>query len=375
MDLDLRLRELARIQGAPTPVVSVYLNTHWSDERQRERVRLFLKNEIRKARARAEDSPGLDSDLDWVQAEAQALIEQARSPEARGVALFACQGLGLREVLPVRVRFDNTFVIADAPLLRPLAAALEKTPAALVVFVDTESARLIPLMAEGAGEAVSLQSDVPGHHRQGGWALLAQSRYQRHIQEHRGRHFEAVACALVNLAKRGDVRQIVMAGELRNVVLFEKHLPGGIAERIAGRITGARHESAGILLDRAARFLGRLDGEETAAVDAVLTEAAKSGGAVAGLEETLEAVSRGAVRRLYMLKGFNQPGRACPECGSLKSGASRTCRLCGTTTKAAELGEVIVDRVIGTGGSVNMIEPHPGLESVGGVAALLRYPL
>jgi len=375
MDLDLRLRELAWVQGAPAPVVSVYLNTHWSDERQRERVRLFLKNEIRKARARAEGSPELDSDLDWVQAEGEALIEQTRFPEAHGVALFACRSLGLREVLPVRVPFENAFVVTDAPFLRPLATALEKTPSTLVVFVDSESARLIPLMAGGAGVEVSLQSDVPGHHRQGGWALLAQSRYQRHIQERRGRHFEAVSATLVNLVKGEGVRQIVMAGEPRNVALFKKHLPGGIAERIAGRITGARHESGAVLLDRAARFLGRPAGEETTAVDAVLTEAAKSGGAVAGLEETLEAVGRGAVRRLYLLRGFTQAGRACPECGSLQPGESRVCRLCGTATKATELGEAVVDRVIGTGGSVSVIEAHPGLEKVGGVAALLRYPL
>lgn len=376
MDLHARLTELAKIQNPPTSVVSVYLNTRWSDERQRERVRVFLKNEIRKARSRAGDSQHLNADLDWAQAQGESLIEQARFPDAHGVALFACQGLGLRELLPVRVPFENAFVVADAPFLRPLAALLEASPSALVVFVDTESAHLIPLTPEGAGEEVRLESDVPGHHRQGGWALLAQSRYQRHIQEHRGRHFEAVAAALVNLAKGEGVQQIVMAGEPRNVALFEKRLPRRTADRIVGRIAGARHESAGVLVRRAAEFLGERRGEgEASSVDAVLVEAAKSRGAVAGLEETLEAVSRGAVHRLYLLRGFSQPGRVCVECGWLQSGDGQKCRLCQKATKKAELGEAIVDRVIAAGGKVETIGNHPGLLGVGGVAALLRYPL
>ena len=198
MDVSARLTELAKIRGARTPVVSVYLNTRWADEHQTGTGPRLLKNEILRARR----AGGLDSDLDWIQAQGESLVTQARFPDAHGVALFACEGLGLRGIIPVAVPFENAFVVADPPFLRPLATALEEAPSTLIVFVDGESARLIPLSAEGAGEEVALQSDVPGRHRRGGWALLAQSRYQRHIQDHRGRHFEAVAEALVQLFGR-----------------------------------------------------------------------------------------------------------------------------------------------------------------------------
>ncbi|MBI4591547.1 MAG: hypothetical protein HY725_22205 [Candidatus Rokubacteria bacterium] len=375
MDFNRRLAELAKIKRAATPVVSVYLNTRWADEQQRDRVRVFLKNELRKAR-QAGAGRGVESDLAWIQAEAESLIEQARFTEAHGVALFACEGLGLRQILPLRIPFEDTFVVAEAPFLRPLAMLLEKIPSALIVFVDGESARLIPLNAEGAGEEVTLASEVPGHHRRGGWAQLAQSRYQRHIQAHRGRHFEAVAKALINLTEGNGVQRIVMAGEPRTLTAFRKRLPQRIADRIVGSVSGARHESASVLLGRAAEFLLHREGQgEGEAVDAVLTEAAKSRGAVAGLQETLEAVTRGAVHRLYLLKGFGEPGWVCAECGALGQGESPACRLCGGTTRAMELGEAIVDRVIATGGKVQTIGVHQGLARVGGVAALLRYPL
>jgi len=376
MDVSARLMELAKLRGThENPVVSVYLNTRWGDEHQRDRVRVFLKNEIRQARKSA-IAEGIGADLDWIQAEGEALITQARFPEAHGVALFTCRSLGLREVIPVRAPFENAFIVADAPSLGPLAVMLEETPFALIVFVEGESARLIPLTAEGAREEVVLQSQVPGRHRQGGWALLAQSRYQRHIQDHRGRHFEAVVEALIALTEESGVWRIVMAGEPRTIAVFQKRLPQRIAERVVGGIAGARHESAAVLVGRAAPFLAHLRGGEGAdAVEAVLTEAAKGGRAVAGLEETLEAVARGAVQRLYLLEGFRQPGFVCVECGGLQGGAEAACHLCGKPTRAAELGGAIVDRVIAAGGKVETVQIHQALARVGGVAALLRYPL
>jgi hypothetical protein len=52
-DLAARLSALSWMAPAPSPVVSVYLNTYWSNEHQRARARVFLKNEIRRARVGA----------------------------------------------------------------------------------------------------------------------------------------------------------------------------------------------------------------------------------------------------------------------------------------------------------------------------------
>ncbi len=374
MDLEARLAELSRISGAATPVVSVYLNTRWADEHQRERARVFLKNEL--ARARAAYRGVLDSDLDWIEAQGRALVEQALFPEAHGVALFACGVAGLREILPVRVPFEDAFVVADTPFLGPLAAVHELVPTAVIVFVDAESGRLVPVSAEGPGPEVALESDVPGHHRRGGWAQLAQSRYQRHIQDHRGRHFEAVSAALTHLVEGQGVKRIVLAGEPRNVAEFTKHVPERIADRITGTIAGTRHEPAHVLVERASDLLVRADLlEEAAAVDRVLVEAAKGGRAVAGLEGVLAAAGLGAIHVLYLLRSFREPGRACGECGALQPGETAACRVCRRPTKPVELGAALVDRVLATGGAVEAVELHAELARAGGVAARLRYSL
>ncbi|HET8575644.1 MAG TPA: hypothetical protein VFO18_00990 [Methylomirabilota bacterium] len=375
MDLREALTRLSRVTGAATPAVSVYLNTHWVDEHQRGRVRIFLKNELRKAR---EGGPrgASGADLDWIQEQGEALISQTRFPEARGVALFACEALGLREILPLRTPFTDTFVVSPAPMLGPLAALLEETPEALVVFVDAESARLIPLTPSGAGEEIALTNEPPAHPRPEGWPQRAYSHYRRHILDMRRSHFDAVAESLVGLAEGSDLQRLVLAGEPDNVAGLKRLLHPSLAERVVGTVAGARYEPAATIASRAAELLTHFEGERVAAdVDAVLTEASKGGKASVGVEPTLEAINRGAVQRLYLLKGFPEAGRACSGCGALQRGAAATCRLCGQPTKGVELAEAMADRALGAGGSVHWVDVHAALMRAGGVAARLRYPL
>ena len=374
MDLHARLTELGKIDRAPGPVVSVYLNTRWADEHQRNRVRIFLKNQLTEAR-RAPGPRPATADLNWIEEQGEALVNQTAMPETHGVALFACEPLGLREVLPSRVPFENSFTVAERPQLRPLLELGEGAPSTLVVFVDAETARLVPLTPTGAGEEVALVADVPGQHSRGGWAQMAQSRYQRHTQDHRARHFEAVVESLIGLMEGNGLRSIVLAGEPRNLAVFRKELPPRLASMVVGTVAGARHEAIGLIVDRAAEYLPHVQGQrEAESVDAALTEAAKRGKATAGLEATLDAVNRGAVHRLYVLKGWSTPGRRCGRCGTLQSGFSFTCPACGGEAGTVERGEAMAERVVAAGGSVETIEVHRPLAAAGGVAAALRYP-
>jgi peptide subunit release factor 1 (eRF1) len=374
MDLHARVTELGKIDRAPGPVVSVYLDTRWADEHQRNRVRIFLKNQLTEAR-RASGARPAPADLDWIEAQGDALVNQATMPEAHGVALFACEALRLREILPSRVPFENSFTVAERPQLRPLLELREGAPSSLVVFIDAESARLVPLTPTGAGEEVALVADVPGQHSRGGWAQMAQSRYQRHTQDHRARHFEAVVESLIGLMEGHGLRSIVLAGDPRNVAVFRKELPPRLAAAVIGTVAGARHEAMGLMVARAAEYLPHVQGQrEAEGVDAVLTEAAKRGKATAGLDATLEAVNRGAVHRLYVLRGWSTPGRRCGKCGTLQGGFSFTCPACGGEAVTVELGEAMAERVVAAGGSVETIEVHQPLTMAGGVAAALRYP-
>jgi len=370
-DVQARLAELAKLPPGSRPVVSVYLNTRWTDENQRERVRIFLKNHLREARA-AVERPA-DEDLDWIEAQGQRIIAQDAFPDASGVALFA-GGDGLRDVLPLRAAFEDAFVVSSTPFLRPFVPSAEEAVSALVVFVDGVSARLVALTSTGPGDEVTLEHEVPGRHRTGGWAALAQNRYQRHIEAHRDQHYQATAEAVAALVERHGLERIVLSGEARAVAIFREHLSTPLARRVAGVVSGARYESPAVIATRAAEFLARLDEHEDAgAVDRLLDAAAKGGRAVAGVAPTLEAVNRNAVQHLYMVRAFEQPGAVCERCGALQPPAPGRCQFCGAATRTAELGEAMVGRVLASGGEVSMIERHGGLADRDGVGAILRY--
>lgn len=366
MDARERMTELAKLPPAGRPVVSVYLDTRWTDEAQRERIRIFLRDRLREAHAAAEPRPSPD-DLEWIEEEGQRLLAGDTLRQAGGVVLFA-GGDGLREVLPIRAQLENTFVVNARFHLRPLAAALDEVVPALVVFVDGVHARLLALTPEGPADEVTLRSDVEGRHAATGWADRAQTRYQRHIEEHRGKHYEAVAGAVEDLAQRQGVRRIVLAGEARAVGLFRDHLSTELDGRVVGVVSAAGHEPMATIAGRAARHLARVDEQQDAeAVDRLLDAAAKGGRAVAGLEPTLEAVNRNAVQQLYLLPGFDRAGSVCQGCAALQRPIpSGRCVFCGDAVHPTELGEAMVGRVLASGGAVGLVDRHAALRAQGG---------
>jgi hypothetical protein len=374
LDVTTKLRELARIEPGLTPVVSVYLDTRWTDEHQRERVRAFLKDELRKAAATAHGE--LEAELAWIAAEGERVIRQELHPEAAGVAMFAGGPANLREILYLAVPFSDTFAVGERPRLRPLVDALGAAPRTAVLFVDRDRARLIALTEQGPMDEITMTNeDTVGQHRRGGFLLLLQSRYQRHIHVHRARHFDAVADVLTGLVDDYGLHAIVLAGEPRNLAVFRTHVPPRLADRLAGDVAGAQYEPSSVLAERALTLLRqRAAGEVAVEVDRVLVDAEGGGRATAGVDATVDAVNRGTVDRLYLLRGWDENGRVCAGCNALQRGVDATCRWCGAPTAALALGEAMVRRVVAAGGDVVSVDVHTGLARAGGVAALLRYP-
>jgi peptide subunit release factor 1 (eRF1) len=374
LDVAAKLQELARRTPGHVPVISVYLDTRWTDEHQRERVRVFVKNETRKAAAMAAGQ--LEGELAWIAAEGERLVRQEFHPDAAGVAMFVGGARDLREILSFAVPFPDTFTVAATPQLRPLVAALGEAPRAAVLFVDSESARLIALTEQGAAEEIALETtDAIGQHRRGGWLLLLQSRYQRHIHEHRKRHFDAVADALDTVVSHYGLRAIVLAGEARNLAVFRTHVRPPLAGRIVGDVAGARYEPSSVLAERALALIRhQAAGKEAAALDTVLVEAEGGGRASAGVDATIDAVNRGTVDRLYLLRTYVEDGHVCPHCHALQRPATAVCQWCSAVTHPVELGEAMVQRVLAADGDVASVGLHEGLARAGGVAALLRYP-
>ena len=68
MDTKKEIRALAKIPETDYPFISLYLNTKWEDEKQRERVRLFVKNELKEAKKIVSDDEKIRKSL-WSDSE------------------------------------------------------------------------------------------------------------------------------------------------------------------------------------------------------------------------------------------------------------------------------------------------------------------
>jgi protein required for attachment to host cells len=368
------LQRLAQVVPTDQPVISVYLHTRVHDEHHRDRVRVFVENESRRVAAMA--AGATEAELAWIRDQAEQIANGVLYAQAESVALFAGGSPALRETILLAVPVPDTFAVGDTPRLRPLVSALTGTPRGLVVFIDGERARLITTGEDGSADEVVLQHDdmVVGHHRRGGWALLLQSKYAKHLQVHRDRHFAAVAEALVDTVARYGTTAIVLAGEPQLRAAFRAYLSPDVARAIIGEIAAAHYEPAAALVSRALAVISLAAGSaQGVSLDAALVDAGAGGRAAAGVDATLEAVNAGNVMCLYLLDQFADDGAVCTACAAVQRGGVGHCRWCGKAVRGIDLGEALAQRVLAAGGSVEGVRAHAGLASSHGIAAVLRY--
>jgi peptide chain release factor subunit 1 len=375
MEITKALQDLAKFSAAPLPVISVYLNTQWHDQHQRERVTTFLRQHVRQARLLAVDAEAtrqsLEADLGRIVQWGERLVHGTSELAMPGMALFTCHGADLWVELPVPVPFEDEFTVADRPALRQLARLDEDYTNALVVLVDSRAARICEVVLGGLLAETDFASEVPGRHKQGGWA---QMRYQRHVKEHMDRHHKEVAEYLATYITAHPQTSIILSGQDDIVTNFRQVLSPQVQQRIIDEIHLDLHASATRILEVAQQVLRRHEREEEQASVALLLNRAGHGGlAVVGLQETLAAVNTGRVQTLLMQRDFHQSGWRCLDCGHLGEALPSQCSVCGGAVAAVDLGEALVSGVLQTDGGVEVIAPDARLTAYEGVGALLRY--
>jgi peptide chain release factor subunit 1 len=329
-------------------------------ERQVDEQRTTLSHAERKA---------LASDLERI----GAWFEGEFSREGvRGVAVFAAglDGFFRPLLLPWPVRDDAR--IAPQLYLAPLVRGVGRGDGVMVAYVGRERGDVYRLRGGQLTPLVDETADVPGRHDQGGWS---QARYERHIETIVDRHLREVADALERCVRGLRDARVVLVGPEETRSGFEGLLSSEVRTALLGWAAAEAHVDAPRLLE-AARPL--LDGWRAGREDELLTrwreEAARSGRAATGWEETLQAASDGRVELLLVQDGADRAAYVCPACGRAQV-QDGSCPLDGTTMQPADTGlDLAVHQTLTHGGTIEVIgEDHRDLEPVGGVAALLRF--
>ena len=293
MEITRELRTLAKFTSETMPVFSVYLNTQWRDQHQRERVTTFLERHLRQAQALGPETPealeSLTRDLARLTQWGQQHLHNTGESTSPGVALFACAGADLWVEFPSPLPFEDEFTIADRSMLRQLARLDDDYTNALLVLIDSRTAHVYEVVLGGFLAEVDFASDVPGRHKQGGWA---QARYQRHVKEHIARHHKEVAAYVASYVEAHLHTHLLVSGQTDIVVSFRHWLPPSIQSQVVETASLAMHDDRQRILEVAREALQRHERtEELATVERLLNCTAEGGLATVGTQDTLAAVN------------------------------------------------------------------------------------
>jgi len=365
------LGELARWDPGDVPVSSLYLNVDGRHYPREEDVRQRARKSLHRLREQAVWLPKAHGRS--VVCDAGRMIgfleDEFERGSTRGLALFACHERRLWQEVRTARPLPDRATVGRQPYLLPLEALVETQRALGAVIVDKEKARIFLSRRDVIEERTEVVDDVPGRHEQGG---RAQARFQRHVDDHVGRHLRRVADVLLDMLRRGDFDHLILAGPEQAVTELERLLHDWVARRIVGRTSLPITATPAEVLERMLELEERLESEkETRMLERLRAGAASGRGAVLGVPATLRALNDARVDTLVVPFGSGAPGVRCPECGMLDA-ERRRCPRCGVpTVPVIDLVDAAVATALRQRATVETVS-H-ALADDGTIGALLRF--
>jgi peptide chain release factor subunit 1 len=290
----------------------------------------------------------------------------------RGVALFSCSGAQLWEEVLVPRPLADRATLADHPHVLPLEALVETYETFCTALVDREKARIFLARMGRIREETDVFDDVPGRHDQGGWS---QGRFQRHIDDHVGRHLKHVGDVLLRYLKRQGFDHLILAGPDETVPELERGLHEYLKQRVAARVTLPMVANLNDVLEKSLQVEEKIEvRREREVVERVVAETGARRNGVTGLEPVLAALNDGRVDTLVVPFGFSSAGMHCPSCGWLGLHGS-PCPVCGSATEQVpDIVESGVAKALQQGSRVESLTLANGdRDRPFDVGALLRF--
>jgi peptide subunit release factor 1 (eRF1) len=383
------LSELAVMRSNGEPIASLYLDLRWQDLRAREATRVVLRERIRAEIERHADHPAHEAvarTLERVQRAVTERREQVDRSGSEGLAIFACESLGLWRELTFDQPFHGQLSLDDRPYVLQLVRLLQGVQPIIVAVVHAKGVRVYQVALGGVLQQAIVEGPIPRGHREGGMSGVPGSRYeraqknQRHIKELIERLRRTAATELTRLFDAAPASRIVLAGTTEMVASLERNLEPRVKDAVLARLPHPVSEwgDQGWVLDQvASEALDAVADEErrveARAVDEVVGKALSGTRAVLGPEDVILAVNERRVERLMMEEDFAGWGWRCFNCDALGLGGTESCRYCGgEVTTVEDLPEELAGRVLAEEGEIEVVRHNNKLHSYRGTGALLR---
>ena len=305
------LARLGALSSGAGPVVSCYLKLEPRDK-TRGKYLIKMKNRIRqtvdelsKRSLGREDREAVAGDLESIQ---RYLEDPGRLPQTRGVALFACQGAGLFEVVPMPQVHRSRLVVSETPATRELVSLEREFGTILVAACDRSGARFFDVGAfsiverPGVISPASRGGKFHGERQQvrgGVTGSMGEHGYHARIREEKHRHYARVAEEIFRIHSQQPLTGLVLAGVGVDAAALVPHLHTYLHDLLFGvvrlnpKTTSPSEVREAVLALREERERAWERAHAEAVKDGLGT-----GWAVNGIEPTQKVLSRGQVRLL-----------------------------------------------------------------------------
>lgn len=356
MPLSEYLDQLSSFEPTALPVISLYLNAQ-PNQHGRDNFEPFVRKEFaaleRTYRLRSPERASLERDQERIRAYIRGELKRS----ANGAAIFACAG---KDDYFVAVQLDapiqqNRLFVGSQPHLYTLAKIGDEYRRYAAVIADTNSARIFIFGLMKTLDRKHIESPKLSRTKMGGWS---QARYQRHVKNYYLQHAKEVIDALERIVREEEIEQIFFAGDEVVIPILRAQLPPHLARKVGEilriDVRTPEHE----IIEQTLEMMRELDARGDAELVERLFNQYRGGGlGVVGLRQTLAALDRGQVDQLLLSATMEEiRGEAGEDVEPFASSQ-------------------LVTRAKQTGAGVNFIEDPALLAAVGGVGAMLRFPL
>lgn len=374
--LSQRMAFLAALEPSPFPVLSLYLNLMPNGTGREEHDQFIRKVFTERAKAyRHESNERRSFERDATRI--REFLETEKPPSWQGVAIFACAGADLFEVIPLDTAVaEHWLFVGSVPHLYPLAKLIDAFPRYAAVMLDTNKARMLVFSVDGKQRDQRVVNEKTRRSSQGGWA---QARYRRHAENIHLHHVKEVVDVLDRIVRQDQIQHVVVSGDDVAVPLLREQLPAHIREKLVDVVRLERHADDFDIFDRTITAVREKDAETDAeTVHALLDEWRSGGLGVVGPEATLRAFQMGQVDELIIA---GSPDQLKPVQKLLEDAAPGSVDADTSAPNTAiddarlKLAGELIARAQQTSARIRFIEDASLLADVGGVGALLRFRL
>jgi peptide subunit release factor 1 (eRF1) len=374
-ELEKSLERLRMIESPGASILSVYLSLH-PERAEWRSIQPRLRNLLDPIETMAASGDLTHDSSMALRSAIEEVMGMAASFErlpGKGVAVFICPSLGLRERLTIPGNVWDCAEVGPTPYLRPLQAALDEYRTIGVVVLDSRGAEILLYRMGEVLDRQIIEVEELRKSDLAGWHGLEEQRHRQHGEEVRNQLLRQVAEILSRLREDPGIELVLVGGQREVTEALLPFLEPKLRAITDTFVTDLHTLTPGDLTRRIAELEESVERrEEATKVDDVYSLSAGGDLGAIGLDRVCQAVNRHAVAQLLVHDGAIIQGSVCRVCGAV-SGEATSCAECGGQTQpVTDVFEVLARMVGEAGGSVEHVMADTMLAQ-DLVAARLRF--